>query len=101
LNARLSEKADILELAEEQLWELFCIWQGVTPDVEVYYPDSFDLRDYPNELQFYQQAKASGVRSNTFLRGIDKMIADMVLDDEELKQAHQEIDSTTQVLGQF
>jgi hypothetical protein len=101
LNARLSEKADILELAEEQLWELFCIWQGITPDVEVYYPDSFDLRDYPNELAFLQQAKASGVRSNTFLREVDKAIADLILDDEELKQAHEEIDSTNQVLGQF
>jgi hypothetical protein len=101
LNARLSEKADILELAEEQLWELFCIWQGVTPDVEVFYPDSFDLRDYPNELAFLQQARASGVRSNTFLKAVDKLIADLVLDDDELLQAHQEIDSTNQVLGQF
>ena len=101
LNARLSEKADILQLAEEQLWELFCIWQGVTPDVEVYYPDSFDLRDYPNELAFLQQARASGVRSNTFLKAVDKLIADLVLDDDELLQAHEEIDSTNQVLGQF
>ena len=101
LNARLSEKADILQLAEEQLWELFCIWQGVSPDVEVYYPDSFDLRDYPNELAFLQQARASGVRSNTFLKAVDKLIADLVLDDDELLQAHEEIDSTNQVLGQF
>jgi hypothetical protein len=101
LNARLSEKADILQLCEEQLWEMFCVWQGVTPDVEVYYPDSFDLRDYPNELAFLQQARASGVRSNTFLKGVDKMIADLILDDEELNQAHAEIDSTNQVLGQF
>ena len=101
LNARLSEKADILQLAEEQLWELFCIWQGVTPDVEVFYPDSFDLRDYPNELAFLQQARASGVRSNTFLKAVDKLTADLVLDDDELLQAHEEIDSTNQVLGQF
>jgi hypothetical protein len=101
LNARLSEKADILQLCEEQLWEMFCVWQGVTPDVEVYYPDSFDLRDYPNELAFLQQARASGVRSNTFLKAVDKLIADLVLDDDELLQAHEEIDSTNQVLGQF
>jgi hypothetical protein len=48
-----------------------------------------------------QQAKASGVRSNTFLKEVDKMIADLVLDDEELVRAHEEIDSTNQVLGQF
>ena len=100
LNARLAEKADLLELAEEQLWRLICIWLDVTPDVEVFYPDSFDIRDYPNELQFLQQARASGVQSATFAREVDKMIADLILDDEELQKAHEEIDSARQ-LGDF
>jgi len=101
LNARLSEKADILELAEEQIWALFCIWQGVTPDVQVFYPDSFDVRDYPNELAFLQGAKASGVNSRTFQQEVDKRIADLVLDDEELDRAYTEIEQNTQVIGQF
>ena len=101
LNAKLAEKADLLELAEEQLWTLFCIWQGITPDVEVFYPDSFDLRDNPNELAFLQSARASGVKSKVFMQEVDKRIADLILDDEELKQAYQEIESSTQVLGQF
>ena len=101
LNARLSEKADILELAEEQIWALFCIWQGVTPDVQVFYPDSFDVRDYPNELAFLQGAKASGVNSRTFQQEVDKRIADLVLDDEELTRAYTEIEQNTQVIGQF
>jgi len=101
LNARLSEKADILELAEEQIWALFCIWQGVTPDVQVFYPDSFDVRDYPNELTFLQGAKASGVNSRTFQQEVDKRIADLVLDDEELDRAYTEIEQNTQVIGQF
>jgi hypothetical protein len=101
LNARLSEKADILELAEEQIWALFCIWQGVTPDVQVFYPDSFDVRDYPNELAFLQGAKASGVNSRTFQQEVDKRIADLVLDDEELDRAYAEIEQNTQVIGQF
>lgn len=100
LNSRLAEKADILELCEEQLWQFICIWQDVMPDVEVYYPDSFDIRDYPNELQFLQQARASGVQSATFVREVDKMIADLVLDDEELAKAHEEIDSA-RALGDF
>lgn len=100
LNARLAEKANALQLCEEQLWALFCIWQDATPDVEVDYPDSFDLRDYPQELQFLQLAKASGVQSATFAKEIDKQIADLVLDDEMLKQAHEEIDQG-RVLGQF
>jgi len=101
LNARLSEKADILELAEEQIWALFCIWQGITPDVQVFYPDSFDVRDYPNELAFLQGAKASGVNSRTFQQEVDKRIADLVLDDEELDRAYTEIEQNTQVIGQF
>ena len=35
LNAKLAEKADLLENAEEQLWRFVAIWQGKMPDVEV------------------------------------------------------------------
>lgn len=100
LNAKLAEKADLLENAEEQLWRFVALWQDKMPDVEVYYPDSFDVRDYQNELMFLQQARASGVQSPTFTRGVDKMIVDLILDDEELQQAYDEIDSARQ-LGDF
>jgi hypothetical protein len=101
LNAKLSEKADLLELAEEQMWRFVCRWLEITPDVEVFYPDSFDVRDYEKELLFLQQMKASGVRSATLQQEVDKQIADLVLDDDKLMQAHDEITATTQVLGQF
>jgi len=101
LNARLAEKADLLELAEEQLWALFCRWQEVTPDVVVSYPDSFDIRDYPKELEFLQSIKAAGVRSKTLQSEVDKQIADLVLDDEKLQAAYTEIDANTVVIGQF
>lgn len=101
LNAKLSEKADILELAEEQLFVLFCDWQDVTPDVEISYPDAFDLRDYDKELTFLQQIRASGVRSVTLMQNIDMQIADLVLDDEALAKAHTEIEESTAVLGDF
>lgn len=101
LNAKLSEKADILELTEEQLWGLFCEWQEITPDVEVFYPDAFDLRDYDKELTFLQQLRSSGVQSITLAQEIDKKISDLILDDELLAKAHLEIEATTQTLGQF
>jgi hypothetical protein len=101
LNSKLSEKADVLELAEEQVWRLFCLYQEVSPDVEIYYPDSFDVKDYPNELQFLQMAKASGVRSTTLMQEIDKQIADLILDDEKLARAHVEIEQNTVGLGDF
>jgi hypothetical protein len=101
LNAKLSEKADLLELAEEHVWTYFCNWLGVTPDVEVFYPDAFDLRDYDKELMFLQQVRASGVPSTTMQREVDKQIADLVLDDEKLAAAHNEIEAETRVIGQF
>jgi len=100
LNAKLAEKADLLENAEEQLWRFVALWQDKMPDVDVYYPDSFDVRDYQNELMFLQQARASGVQSPTFQRGVDKMIVDLILDDEELQKAYDEIDANRQ-LGDF
>ena len=101
LNAKLSEKADMMELAEEHIWDYFCRWQEVNPDVEVFYPDSFDLRDYAQELMFLQQVRATGVKSSTLAKGIDKQIADLVLDDEMLKLAHDEIEQNTTALGDF
>ena len=101
LNAKLAEKADILELAEEQLWQLFCEWQGITPDIEIFYPDAFDLRDYDKELLFLQQMRSTGVKSVTLMQEIDKKISDLILDDEALAKSHVEIESGSQVLGQF
>lgn len=50
LNAKLSEQADNIELAEEQLWQLFAQYQGQTWDGEISYPESFSIRDTDNEL---------------------------------------------------
>lgn len=102
LNAKLAEKADILELAEEQLWMFYCLWQGHDPhEVEISYPDSFDIRDYESELRFLQQTRAAGVKSVTLLREIDKKIADLVLDDEVLGTAYAEIEEATTAVGDF
>jgi hypothetical protein len=101
LNAKLAEKADILELAEEQIFDLFCQWQQVTNDVEVFYPDAFDLRDYDKELVFLQQMRATGVQSETLNKEIDKKIADLVLDDDMLAKSHNEIDAGSQRIGNF
>lgn len=59
LNARLSEKADQMELAEEQLWNLFAAYQGTVWDGEVEYPGSFNVRDLQREFQQLQVAKSA------------------------------------------
>jgi hypothetical protein len=102
LNARLSEKADYLQNTEEQIFDLYAKWQGTTFDGEIIYPDSFDLRDYASDLQFLQQAKASGVTSDTFIKEVDKQIARAVVDDDEkIANIDAEIDAKPRPIGQF
>jgi len=101
LNSKLSEKADLLELAEEQLWKLWAIWQGREWDGVIDYADTFDLRDYASDLEFLQMARATGVQSATFKTSIDKQIAALVVDEDDLAQAYDEIEATPTVLGQF
>jgi len=101
LNARLSEKADNLQLAEEQLFKIFAEFQNKQFDGEISYPDSFNIRDYASDLMFYQQAKAINVGSPTLNKEIDKEIARSIVDDDEkLGQIFDEIETKPEV-GEF
>ena len=59
LNARLSEKADNLELAEEQLWKLYAEYQGTTYDGCIEYPGSFNIRDTQSEIEQLVKVKSA------------------------------------------
>jgi hypothetical protein len=102
LNARLSEKSKLMELAEEQIWRLFAEWQETVFDGEIEYPESFDIRDWATDLELLQQAKASNIKSATFNKELDKQIARTVIDDDTtLDQIDSEIEGGTEVLGEF
>ena len=57
LNARLSEKADNLELAEEQLWKLFAEYQGYQWDGQIDYPNSFGIKDVSNDIKLLLETR--------------------------------------------
>lgn len=101
LNARLSEKAALLELAEEQIWDIFAKWQGIENQVLTDYNNDFDLHDLGAELDFLQRAKASGIKSTAFVHGVDEGIAKLVLKDNELDEALSQIKANTIVVGEF
>jgi len=102
LNARLAEKASLMQLAEEQIWRLYALWQDKVFDGKIMYPDSFDLRDWATDLEVLQQAKASQIKSDTFTKELDKQIARTVIeDDDTLTKIDEEIDQTTTRLGEF
>jgi hypothetical protein len=101
VNARLSEKADNLQLAEEQLFNLYALFQNTTFDGEINYPDSFNIRDYASDLMYFQQAKALNIGSPTFNKEVDKEIARTVIDDDEkLNEIFDEIELKSEV-GEF
>ena len=101
LNARLSEKADNLEIAEEQIFRCYAMFQNTEFDGEISYPDSFNIKDYAVDLQFFSMAKAMNLQSPTFNKEVDKEIIRSVIDDDEkLTQAFEEIDGQSEV-GQF
>mgnify|MGYP003325494601 CR=1 FL=1 len=101
LNARLSEKADNLQIAEEQIFRLYALFQNATFDGEINYPDSFNIRDYASDLIYFQQAKAMNIGSPTFEKEVDKEIARAVVDDDaKLNIIFDEIDTKPEV-GEF
>ncbi len=101
LNARLSEKADNLQITEENIFRCFAMFQNNQFDGEIDYPDSFNIRDYATDLNFYQMAKAINVSSPTFQKEVDKEIVRTVVDDDEtLNIIFDEIDTKPEV-GQF
>ena len=60
LNAKLSEIADNVELAEKQMWSFFGAYQNLDDsDFDVDYPDSFSIRDTGNEYKMLSEAKGS------------------------------------------
>ena len=94
LNARLSEKGDALELAEEQIWNIWAEYMGYRWDGTVEYPDSFNLRDTRNDLEMYMKAQEAEIGSETFERELQKQIAKTVIADEMvIDQINQEIET--------
>ena len=83
LNARLSEKADNLELAEEQMWKLWCEFMGYEWDGKVEYPGSFNIRDTAQEITQLQQAKSAATNPKV-LNLIDGKIAEFLGEDPEV-----------------
>jgi len=83
LNARLSEKADNLELAEEQMWEIWFQYQGQQWMGAVYYPDSFNLRDKSDEITQLQTAKNTAT-DPIVVRKIDEHILEWMGEDKSL-----------------
>lgn len=57
LNAKLSEKADNLQLAEEQIWELWSAYENQQWMGHIEYPGSFNIQDTGREFDQLKTAR--------------------------------------------
>ena len=89
LNARLSEKADNLELAEEQMFEFWFLYMGQQWMGEIEYPGSFNIRDTGSEIQQLATAKNTAT-DPIVIRKIDEHILEWMGEEKELL-AYQDI----------
>jgi hypothetical protein len=83
LNARLSEKADNLELAEEQMFQFWFEYIGQQWMGEVDYPGSFNIRDTGSEIQQLATAKNTATDPRVLSR-IDHHILEWMGEDADL-----------------
>ncbi|MCK4846092.1 MAG: phage portal protein [Deltaproteobacteria bacterium] len=96
LHSMLSEKADNIEQVESQLLNLFGMWQGVSFDGYVDYPDDFSVRELDRDIERAIKALSVGVESRTFKREVEKSIVGAVLtklDGNKKREIDEEIDN--------
>lgn len=92
LNARLSEKADNLELAEEQLWEMWAYYMDRDWEGTIDYPGSFNIRDTSDEIEQLRVANETVEPGGYAHQAIQKRVVDWLdLEQEEVDQIEQMI----------
>lgn len=82
LNNKLSEMADNLELAEEQIFQFYYKYLGTQWMGEIEYPGTFNIRDTSMEIEQLVKAK-SAATDPAVLRKIDEHILEWMGEEKE------------------
>tara|TARA_X000001382_G_scaffold127785_1_gene116232 strand:+ start:1171 stop:2526 length:1356 start_codon:yes stop_codon:yes gene_type:complete len=82
LNARLAEKADNLELCEEQLFEFFAQYYNRVWDGTITYPGSFNIQDTQNEFAQLKTARETATDPG-LVKLIDERLVEMLGEDPD------------------
>lgn len=95
LNSRLADKAHSIELAEEQMWQIWAKYMNLNYEGVIEYPMSFNIRDAARDLEFYMNAMTMNVPSETYKKEVYKIIADLSIGDSEaFSQIKDEIENS-------
>lgn len=88
LNSRLSEKADAMELVEEQIWQIFADYQNLVWTGEIDYPGSFNIRDTASEIEQLRIAKETAT-DPALVKAIDEKLAEWMDVEVEFFEPHE------------
>jgi hypothetical protein len=99
LDARLCEKAKNLELAEEQIFRLFSLWQGEAWDGDIKYPTAFHIRDKNLDMDIILKAATAQRDSATASANVKSIIDQKVMeilshDEDELEEMNNQMADT-------
>ena len=86
LDAKLCEKGKNLQLAEEQIWRIWALWQGESFDGDIMYPMAFHIRDKNLDMDLLKKASDSKPTNPKVKALIDKKIAELLATEEELEE---------------
>lgn len=89
LNAKLSEKADNMELTEEQIWQWYAQYQGTVWTGKIEYPGSFNIRDTQAEIDQLVKAKSAATDPRV-IKEIDKQILEWLEVDDDILETMEE-----------
>lgn len=92
LGAKLSSFGANMELAEEQIWRLFALYQDTVWDGDIEYPRSFSIQDKANEITTLKMAKEAGITNTAMNAEIDRRIMETIIDNpDEYREFEQNI----------
>jgi hypothetical protein len=90
LNARIAEMADNLELAEEQIWRWYALYEGTVFDGSIEYADNYNIRDKKDYLTRLQLAMSMATNDPDLQRYIEYRVRDVVLDDDTAESVQED-----------
>jgi hypothetical protein len=92
LNARLADFAANLELAEEQIWRCYAMYQGTAFNGEIRYPRSFSIQDKANDITMLKMVKDADPQDPIIKTKVEKMMLETLTEKsyEEVKEWYEE-----------
>jgi len=100
LSTKLVDISHALHETEQKIWKLWFTWMNIDQpkDFSIEYAETFDIRDEHSDLELYKKA-IDTVQNDEFKIQMQKMVADMLIEDETTRnQIHSTMSKQEQLV---